>query len=396
MTGRRARGLTWTLVVLTVLLLLFRVVVLSVTELKWPLTLAFSWAIALVFLAVGALIVTRHPGNAIGWIFLFVALSIGLGETAHGYAEYWLSEGGAEALGKAAALYADVSWVPFILIPATFLLLLFPDGRLLSRRWRPIAWCAAVGIGGVLVTTGLVPGPLQDFPQVTNPLGWRGALLDPLTGAAFLLVLLGVAGSSLSLILRFRRARGERRLQMKWLAFGGAVAAVTVPIAVLGYDVWGETVSNLAIMLSILGLPIAAGIAILRYRLYDIDVLVNRALVYGALTALLGFFYFGTVVVLQRVLEPLTAESDLAIAGSTLAVAAAFRPLRARVQDFIDRRFYRRKYDAAATLETFTSTLRNEVDLESLTGELVSVVGSTMQPAHASVWLRRAEEASIG
>ena len=392
MSGRSARGVTWTLMVLTVLLLLFRVVVLAATESKWPLSLTLSWAIAVVFLAVGGLIATRHPGNAIGWIFLFVAVTAGLGEAAHGYVEYWLSQGGAEGLGEAAALYKDVSWVPFILVPATFLLLLFPDGRLLSRRWRPIAWAAVLGIAGVFVTTGLAPGPLQDFPQVTNPYGWRSALLEPLTTAAYVVLVIAIIGSALSLIVRFRQAAGDRRVQMKWLAFAGGVAAAVVPISVVGYSTWSETISTVGIMLSLLGLPVAAGIAILRYRLYDIDVIVNRTLVYGALTGILSLVYLGAVVVFQQVLSPVTAESDLAVAASTLAVAALFTPLRSRVQSFIDRRYYRRRYDASATLADFSSRLRSEVDLEALGRELVEVVGSTMQPAHASIWLRPPRE----
>jgi hypothetical protein len=175
---------------------------------------------------------------------------------------------------------------------------------------------------------------------------------------------------------------------MKWLAFAGVLAAITFPIALVGYEIWGEAISNAAFMLSVLGLPAAAGVGILRYRLYEIDVVVNRTLVYGVLTALLAFFYLGAVVVLQALLQPITADSDIAIAGSTLAVAAAFRPLRGRVQGFIDRRFYRRKYDAAETLAAFSSRLRDQVDLDALGRELVGVLGATMQPAHASLWLR--------
>lgn len=380
--------MTWALVTLGVMLLLFSTGVTLASDLAWPLTRSLSWATALPFLGIGGLIASRHPANAIGWIFLGVGVATGFGEATHAYAEYWVSGAGSEALGKAAAWYSNVSWIPFILVPASFLLLLFPDGHLLSARWRPIAWCAALAIGGVFVTTAVTPGPLEDFPKVANPFGWTSPLLDPLTAAAFILLLLAVVGSAVSLILRFRSAVGVQRLQMKWLAFAGAVAGVTIPIAVIGYSVWGETISNVAIMMSLLALPIAAGMAILRFRLYDIDVIVNRTLVYGALTALLAGFYYGAVVVLQGVLKPITAESDIAIAASTLAVAAVFRPLRSRVQGFIDRRFYRRKYDAAETLEGFSARLRDQVDLDSLKGKLVGVVGETMQPSHVSLWLR--------
>ena len=388
MTPRLARRVAAALMLFTFVSLVFGTCVPLLNGLAWPLTRTFSWSLALAFSVVGALIAVRQPSNAIGWLFLGVALSVGFAEAVHGYAELWVHRGGNDTLGKAAALYADLSWIPFILVPATFLLLLFPDGRVLSRRWRPVAWCAALGIAGIFVLTALTPGRLKDFPQVTNPYGWASPLLDPLMGLSFALLFLGSIGSAASLIARFRRSVGERRLQMQWLAFAGAVSATIVPISVLGYEVWGELISNVAIMLSILLLPIAAGIAILRYRLYDIDVVVNRTLVYGALTCLLAVFYLGSVVLLQRLLAPLTADSDLAIAASTLGVAALFRPLRTAVQGFIDRRFYRRKFDAAATVEDFSARLRDHVDLQALGRELIAVVGMTMQPAHASLWLR--------
>jgi len=391
MTYRRPQLAVWALAALVLLLLLVGTLALSVSDLGWSVERLFLVALAVVFLGVGALIAIRHPGNAIGWIFLFVAVSSSVAEASYGYVQYWLSRGGLGGWGEVSAAYTNVSWIPFILVPATFLLLLFPDGHLLSPRWRPIAWSAGVGIAGAFVTTFVTPGPIEDLPQLVNRFGWRSPLLGPLTGLAFLVLMVGIIGSSLSLILRFRRARGEQRLQMKWLAFAGVLAAITFPIALAGYEIWGEAISNAAFMLSVLGLPAAAGVGILRYRLYEIDVVVNRTLVYGVLTALLAFFYLGAVVVLQALLQPITADSDIAIAGSTLAVAAAFRPLRGRVQGFIDRRFYRSKYDAADTLGRFTARLRDQVDLDSLGRELVEVVGTTMQPVHASLWLRSDE-----
>ena len=352
---------------------------------------AFIWAIAFVFGGVGSLIATRHPGNAIGWIFLSVAVTAGLAEVAHAYADYWVGgSGGSEALAKAAAWYGSLSWIPFILVPATFLLLLFPDGRLLTPRWRPIAWCAALGIVGGFVTQGLTPGPLEDYPQLMNPYGVTSSVLDPFTGLSFLAMIVGIGGSAVSLIVRFRRATGEERVQIKWLALAGAIVAVIFPIALVLYDVWGEDVSNVAIMLSVLTLPVAAGVAILRYRLYDIDVVINRTLVYGALTATLAATYLASVLVLQLLLNGLTGDSGLAVAASTLAVAALFRPARARIQGIVDRRFYRRKYDAERTLTAFSARLRDEVDLGAVTAELRTVVDDAMQPAHVSLWLREA------
>ena len=221
-----------------------------------------------------------------------------------------------------------------------------------------------------------------------NPIGVSSPLVDLLQGLAVLALLIGVFGSSASLIVRFRRSRGEQRQQMKWLALAGAVAAATLPIAVVLWDVIGETAANGAIMLSVLGLPVATGVAILRYRLYDIDVVINRTLVYGALTATLALAYLGSVLLLQLALRPLTESSNLAIAASTLAVAALFRPARTRIQEAVDRRFYRRKYDAARTLERFGTRLRDQVALDNLSGELRTVVAETMQPAHVSLWLR--------
>ena len=391
MSQRTARRLTWGLVAFALTLLLASSVISAAGGSGVGLS-GFISAIVLVFAGVGALIATRHPGNAIGWIFLSVGVSAGLAEVAHAYADYWLDgAGGSEGLAKAAAWYGSLSWIPFILVPATFLLLLFPDGRLLSPRWRPIAWCAALGIAGGFVTQGLTPGPLEDYPQLMNPYGVTSSVLDPLTGLSFLAMIVGIGGSAASLVVRFRRATGEERVQIKWLALAGAIVAVVFPIALAGYDVWGEGVTNVAIMLSVLGLPVAAGVAILRYRLYDIDVVINRTLVYGALTATLAAAYLGSVLILQLALGGLTSDSNLAIAGSTLAVAALFRPARNRIQELVDRRFYRRRYDAQRTLENFSARLRDEVDLAALDAELRGVVAETMQPAHVSLWLRTPE-----
>ena len=384
MSGRATTRLAWGLAGVALVLIVSATVVSSAGG-----TGVFIWAITVVFAAVGVLIALRQPRNAIGWLFLGAAVGAGLGALAASYADHWIdARTGPALLGETAAWYGDLSWMPFILVPATFLLLLFPDGRLLSSRWRPVAWCAGLGIAANFVAEGLHAGRISDYPQIKNPYGVDSVAVDALQGLAALTLLVAVAGSSLSLVLRFRRAKGEQREQLKWLAFAGAIAAVTLVVAVLTWDQIGETAANVSIMVSVLGLPIATAIAILRYRLYDIDLVINRTLVYGALTATLAAVYLGSVLVLQLVLTGLTRGSGLAVAVSTLAAAAVFRPARARIQQTVDRRFFRRKYDAQRTLEGFSAKVRNQVDLASMSSDLSAVVAETLQPAHVTLWLR--------
>jgi hypothetical protein len=282
-----------------------------------------------------------------------------------------------------------------VLTALTFFALLFPDGRFLSRRWQLVSWLA---FGGGLAATlgiGLDPGALdtRNFPGTQNPVGFERAdavlevLLTVGTGSALAALLLAVA----STIRRIRRSSGIERQQLKWVVYTGAVSAVTLiitlPITVSPWD----DVAFVVAFLSLVAMPLSAGLAILRYRLYDIDVVINRTLVYGSVTALLAGFYFGLVLLFQLALDPLTEGSGLAVALSTLAVAALFRPARNRVQALVDRRFYRRKYDAQRTLAGFAARLREEVDLDALHAELSAVVRETMQPAHVSLWLRAGE-----
>jgi hypothetical protein len=235
-------------------------------------------------------------------------------------------------------------------------------------------------------------GPLDGYATIENPVALTGPAGQVMKfigdfGAGLLFACILAAG--ISLLFRLRRSRGEERLQIKWFAYASAMAAAIFMIASVAYSQGGESqpVIDLLFAVGLAAIPTAAGVAILKYRLYDIDLIVNRTLVYGALTATLALAYLATVVVLQS-LVPGAQSSDLAVAGSTLAVAALFRPARARIQAFIDRRFYRRKYDAAHTLESFSARLRDQIDLETLEGELLDVVTETMQPAHASLWLR--------
>jgi signal transduction histidine kinase len=371
MDSRAAGFLAWGLATLALVLLVVAAVV-SVTSGSDSNVDSgvFTAAIALVFATTGVLIANRQPWNAIGWIFLGAAAAAGLGSLAGSYADYWVdSRAGSETLGRTAAWYGELSWMPFILVPSTFLLLLFPDGRLLSPRWRPVAWCAGVGIAATFVVQGLHPGPLSDHPEIKNPYGVEGGLRDLLEGLAFLALVIGLLGSALSLILRFRRAGGEQRQQIKWLAFAGAVAVLTVLIGIALYDVVGETAANIAIMVSVLGLPAATGVAILRHRLYDIDVVINRTLVYAVLTAGLASIYAGVSLSLGVALG---AGSTLPTAAATLAVALGFRPLRSRVQVQVDRRFDRARYEGLRSVERFLEDLHAGRAAPEATGEVLA------------------------
>jgi hypothetical protein len=280
------------------------------------------------------------------------------------------------------------------LLIVAFLLLLFPNGRLPSPRWRPVLWGIVGYIAFFTLVIWLSPAS-QDvrLAFVRNPLGLELGIMNLLGGVLYLTLPLLVVVSGTAVIVRFRGSRGDERQQLKWFAY-----AVGVMVVLFALWLWFEMtglvpVSALAFTVPLAGLPIAAGIAILKYRLYDIDVIVNRTLVYGTLTAALAATYFGGVVLLQGTFRALTGqESQLAIVASTLLIAALFGPLRRRVQGFIDRSFYRRKYDAAKTLEAFSATLRDETDLDALNRELTSVVRETVQPTHVTLWLRPASD----
>jgi len=344
------------------------------------------------FSIVGALIVLRHPRNLIGWAFCFGALAIELENAGGGYLEHArASDFGAVRSAAIVGLFADALWIPSLALGIIFTFLLFPDGRPLSSRWRPLVWAAAT-LGLVsLPLTLFAPGPLYYAEDIENPLGLSAiaGVIEEAQAVSLVGMMTLFFVSIGSVALRFRRSRGSERQQIKWFFYATALVAIGIPIA-MAFE--STVLGTILVEVVLMAIPASVAIAILRYRLYDIDLVINRTLVYAILTGLLALAYVGIVVVLQGILAPVTRDSDLAVAGSTLAVAALFRPLRTRVQGFIDRRFYRRKYDASETLESFSSRLRDEVDLDSLSQELVTVVGSTMQPAHASLWLREPEE----
>jgi hypothetical protein len=348
---------------------------------------------SLAFATVGAMVAARAPANAIGWIFCATGLSMGVGALAVQYANRMLFIASDPLPGGAIA-----AWIQnFALAPSFGLLglalMLFPDGRLPSRRWRPVLWLALAGIGLTAASGALAPGPLvEPFATVVNPVGIAGAggVTDVCAGAGFLAMLTSVGCAGLAMVIRLRRSHGTERQQLKWIAFAAALSAAVVVGDIVGYffGIGGSALSGALLGLAFAVFPVAAGAAILRYRLYDIDVVINRTLVYAALTATLAGAYLASVLLLQLMLNGLTGDSGLAVAGSTLAVAALFRPARARIQGLVDRRFYRRRYDAQRTLASFSGRLRDEVDLAALTTDLRAVVRDTMQPAHVSLWLR--------
>jgi hypothetical protein len=272
-----------------------------------------------------------------------------------------------------------------------FLALLFPDGRPPSLRWRYFAWLVGVVVVVGTVAVALWPETARGFDPVNNPLGIEFAT-DTFNPVETIVYALGLIAAT-SLLVRLRRSTGVERQQVKWFAYAVLVLAASATLAYVVSEamgvVWLGWVSSVLVIVGVVGLPVAVGIAILRYHLYNIDLLINRTLVYGSLTAVLAGLYFGSIVVLQLLFRALTGEgSQLVVVASTLAIAALFNPLRNRVQGFIDRRFYRRKYDAAKTLAALSVKLRDETHLDALRDDLVGLVRETMQPAHVSLWLR--------
>ena len=365
--------------------------------------------VAVAYPAVGAVIVSRQPRNAIGWIFCAVGLLLGATLLAGAFTVYSAERGTTGLAVELAGWFETWAWIFAHGLVAILLLTLFPEGRFRSGRAKLLGWVgmAATAITAVAVAT--YPGlraelaaargasgdsrALELFPEfranaaagLDNPFGIEGAesVLTAVGAAGAVTILLCTLAAAASLVLQLRHARGVERQQLKWIAFAGAAlalgAAATLP---LDQDALVAPLLQALVLGPIVAL--ATGFAILRHRLYDVDVVINRTLVYGALTATLAGAYLGSVLLLQLVMSP---SSDLAIAGSTLAVAALFRPARARIQELVDRRFYRRRYDAARTLERFGTRLRDEVSLDSLSVELRAVVEDTMQPAHVSLWL---------
>jgi hypothetical protein len=347
----------------------------------------------LVYPTVGAFLVSHRPKNSVGWILCGMGFVFEVGAFAGAHADYALFARSGSVPGGILMLWVT-EWVGLWIFPsAVLLVLLFPNGRLLARSWRAVVWAALAGGALWAFWWATWAQPNYFYPSIDNPFGIGGVLgniVEALGALGSTAVLLSCIASVLSVFVRLQSAEGEERQQIKWFAYSAAVLVggfffVVAPAQAIA----GPGAAFVFIMIGLMGIPVAVGIAVLKYRLYDIDVLINRTLVYGSLTALLVALYFGGIVVLQRVFVFLTGQqSTLAVVASTLLIAALFTPLRRRIQSFIDRRFYRRKYDARKTLEAFSAQLRNETDLNALSEDLVGVVRETMQPAHVSLWLR--------
>jgi MFS family permease len=396
-TERTARRLAWSLFVLFAALAVATAAlgVLDRGGDDWFTLLAVGYPLA------GALVASRQPRNPVGWLLMTIGIFLALGTLA----DTNLRSASAPAIGISAWL-SEAGWYVWLGCAAVFLPLLFPTGRPPSPRWRPVVWIGVAALVASIAAATFKPHRLDlDTPrQIENPLGIEGAggFFDAVSLLGDLLVSIAVLLVAASVVVRFRHSRGTERQQLKWFAFAGLIALLGMALAMAqvlfgmepgdeGEGGWLEAVGTVGwfttLFAIVLAMPVATGMAILRHRLYDIDVVIRRTLVYTALTATLVASYIGTVLLLQLILSP---GSGLAIAASTLAVAALFRPAATRIQRLVDRRFYRRKYDAALTIESFGARVRDEVELDSLSAELRAVAADTMQPAHVSLWLRGA------
>jgi hypothetical protein len=351
------------------------------------------------FIALGLLVVYRRPRNPVGWIIAGVGVAAVVAGFAESYGVYALfTEPGRLPGGRTMAWLSTSLVIPVLFAAPAMLFLLFPDGNLMGRRWRVVFWL--VILTTCLTILGSTLNPVMNdapFKGVVNPLAIDAprALHETLSNIGWPGMAASLLLSALAMILRLRRSRGVERQQLKWIAAAAAVLPLASVAGIFSYYAGYETVGGLLSTFSFVPIIFAAGYAVLRYRLYDIDIIINRTLVYGSLTATLALVYLGGVTAGQALFQTLTGQQklpQLAVVVSTLAIAALFNPLRRRIQAFIDRLFYRNKYDAAKTLEVFSAKLRDETDLDELNNNLVSVVKETMQPDHISLWLRPRED----
>ncbi len=354
------------------------------------------------FAVVGVLVAARNPGNPVGWILLAIGATWGLDLVCSSYATYGLElHRGSHDLAVVTASIDSMLWVPGIGLTGVFLLLLFPDGHLLTPRWRWLAWSSAAGL--TVASLGILcdPGLMSDssFPNTVNPLGIDAlGTVTQVLRSVVIMAPIAILGAALSLILRFRRSRGTERLQMKWLAAAAAAVAGIFAVAMVfaailpsGADTpeWVQLLQTVA-LISFGLIPVSIGFAVFQYRLYDIDLIIRRTLTYSCLAGILIGIYLAGVVGLSSVLRAATGESGaLAVTLSTLLVVLVSRPIQSRVKATIDHRFSRLAYDPARTLDEFSDQVRRKVDLDVLGAELIGTVSATVRPAHVTLWLRQ-------
>ncbi len=366
----------------------------------------FFLAMGFAFPTVGVLVLRTQPHHRMAWFLLLVlGFALTLQMATDAYASQGLQVAPGSLPGAAAvAAVGQGSWVWSIGTIGIFLVLLFPDGRLPTPRWRWLAWVGALDILLITLTIAVGPGTMSEGAGrgVENPLGveHHEVLVGVVFGVSIALLPISIVAAAVAMVRRFRHSHGVERLQLKWFAAAAAFVAATYLVAMLGQlgkatpfgdspDPWWLLVLQNVASFSFVALPLAIGVAILRHRLYDIDVVIKGTVVYGTLTVSLALVYLAVVLTLRSLTDSLTGDSQLAVATSTLVVAALFRPLRRRIQTAVDHRFYRRAYDATLTLEAFTDRLRQEVSLEAVAGDLSDVVEETMSPTQLSLWLRK-------
>ena len=384
------RPTSWPVVATFVLILLEIVgaLVLSTLSGQGPGSDATAYATVLFVLAtsaVGTLIGLRRPGNTIGWLLRLAAFGFATGSFLVVYVEVAVAQAGSLPVGPIAVWLGDLMFQLAFGVSATFLLLLFPTGHLSSPRWKLVGWMAGLGMALLFAAVLVGPGAFEGLP-IKNPLALEET--SPILRvfeSAFYLMLVPILASVASLIVRYRQSAGEERQQLKWVAVGVVVLAIGVA-GTVAWDGLSDDTVNLVIALSLTAVPISIGMAILRYRLYDIDRIISRTVSYGAVTALLAGAYVALVFVLGDLLP--SRGNSLVVAASTLTVAALFNPLRRRVQSIVDHRFNRSRYDLYRTIEAFTQRLRTEVDLDQLARDLQNVAADSMHPKSMSLWLR--------
>ena len=398
MRSRASFWLAWSLWALSVTLTALSVILL-VLNLSHPDVHVYDYWLentlsAVLFSTVGAIVAARRAENPVGWLFCLLGLAFSIGHSSSQYAIYaQLARPDLLPAGQALAWIS--SWIlPPIIGLQVFSFLLFPTGRLPSRRWMWLAWLTVAAAAVGTISSAFTFEANAGLGPVLNPLGIEG--FSSVYGAVLTLLTLLIVAAAFSPFARLRRAGGVERQQIKWFAYA---AAATVSGVVLAYMIpnsidtppWFERIGYALLIVTTPAIPVSIGIAILRYRLYDIDRIINRTLVYGGLTVTLALLYFGGVTLTQAAIRALTGaeqQPQLMIVASTLVIAALFNPLRHRMQEFIDRRFYRNKYDAAKTLEEFSAKLRDDTNLNTLSSDILTVVRDTMQPEHVSLWLR--------